>query len=120
MKTKAVLIRLDESTYTSLCQVAKRLGVSRTEVLRVFLNQGLAGYDRRHEEIVSRVSSLEKSISYSTELNAVTAAMVASLHQKRHDDTEKEQIYSNFEQGIALISTGLLTKRQNVSCSGVK
>ena len=95
MNTKAMLIRLDKHTYASLCQVAKCIGVTRTEMLRTFLNQGLAGYDRRHEEVVEHINSSEKSGTHSKELNAVTAKMVASLHQKRRTDTEKS--CANFE-----------------------
>ena len=67
MKTRAVLIRLDEQTHASLSQAAENLGISRAEMLRTFLHQGLAGYDRRHEEVIDRIGSLEKSLTRSTE-----------------------------------------------------
>ncbi|PUE56527.1 hypothetical protein B9Z44_14930 [Limnohabitans curvus] len=118
MKTRAVLIRLDERTHAALSQVAKQLGISRAEMLRTFLNQGLAGYDRRHEEVVDRINSLEKTVFHSNELAEVTAAMVAALDHKR--SVETKVISSNLEQGISLVATGLFAQRQRINCQGVK
>lgn len=120
MKSKAVLIRLDERTHAALSQTAKQLGISRAEMLRIFLNQGLAGYDRRHTEVVDRINSLEKIVSHSTELTEVTAAMVAALDHKRSTNTQTKEIYANLEQGISLVSTGLFAQRQRINCQGVK
>jgi metal-responsive CopG/Arc/MetJ family transcriptional regulator len=120
MKSKAILIRLDDQTYASLNLAAERLGISRTELLRTFLRQGLLGYDRKHEEVMDRMNLLEKSIAQSSELNAVTTAMVAALNHPRYSSSEKEEIHANIKQGISLVSAGLLTQRQAISCTGVK
>ncbi len=120
MKSKAILIRLNEQTYTSLTQIADRLGVSKTEMLRTFLNQGISGYDRKHEEVIDRINLLEKSVANLSETIAVTAAMVAALNQPRYADSEKGQIAVNLQQAISLVSGGLFTQRQGISCTGVK
>ncbi len=120
MKKKSILLRLNESTYAALDQAASNTGISRTEMLRTFLIQGLAGYDRKHEDVIAYFETLERDFSKSYKLLAINTAMVAALEIERKKGSQFNEISANLDEGRTLCESGLLTQRQKFSCEGAK
>lgn len=120
MKNKSVLLRLNDTAYAALNAAAANLGISRAEMLRTFLNQGLAGYDRKHAEVIAQFDMLERNFSKSHKLISINTAMVAALDVKRKESSQVTEMISNLEQGQTLCESGILTQRRNICCEGVK
>ena len=79
MKTKSVLLRLDEADDEALTKEARARKVSKAELLRVFLHEGLAGFDRKHEDLINRVNIIDGRVAHILELAAVGAAMLSAI-----------------------------------------
>lgn len=102
MKTNAILLRLDDEDFKIVSKEAKEAGVSRAELVRTFLHQGLSGYDRKHEDIVQRVKGLEDHVSQVHELVAVVAAQVSALDLPRKSNDRIPEMTDHLKQGFQL------------------
>lgn len=54
MKTNAILLRLDDDDYRTVTKEAAQAHISRAELVRTFLHQGLAGYDPQKKSFRKR------------------------------------------------------------------
>jgi hypothetical protein len=102
MKTNAILLRLDDEDFAIVTKEAKEAHVSRAELVRTFMHQGLAGYDRKHEEFVQRVKVLEENVSHVHELVAAVAAQVSALDLPRKPNDRIPEMTEHLKQGFAL------------------
>lgn len=111
VKSKSVLLRLDEADHEALTKEARARKVSRAELLRVFLHEGLAGFDRKHEDLINRVNVIDGRVAHIHELAAVGAAMLSALDIGRKSDGLVNEMTAHLKQGFE-ISQAVLVGQQ--------
>jgi hypothetical protein len=79
MKTFPVILRLDESDYNALSDEARRKGVSRSALLRTFLQNGLTRYDVKQEELLRRADRIEAALMDVLELSGVASGLLITM-----------------------------------------
>jgi len=109
MKTYPVILRLAESDYVALSEEAKKVGVSRSALLRTFLQNGLTGYDKKHETLLRRADQIEASLMDVLELAGVASALLVTMDVPRLVDNAK--ISSKLADGFRT-SQGVLQGQQ--------
>ncbi|OYU43483.1 MAG: hypothetical protein CFE44_18135 [Burkholderiales bacterium PBB4] len=102
MKTKIFQIRLSEEDDAILAKAAKEARMTKSAMGRNFLHEGLAGYDRKHEDFVQRGKVLEENVSHIHELVAVVAAQVSALDLPRKPNDRIPEMTSHLKQGFEL------------------
>jgi hypothetical protein len=89
MKTFPVILRLDESDYNALSDEARRKGVSRSALLRTFLQNGLTGYDTKHETLLRRADRIEAALMDVLEVAGVASGLLITMDVPKLVDNEK-------------------------------
>jgi hypothetical protein len=102
MKTRIFQIRLSEEEDEALSKAAKAARMTKSAMGRNFLHEGLAGYDRKHEEFVQRVKVLEENVSHVHELVAAVAGQVSALDLPRKPNDRIPEMTEHLKQGFAL------------------
>jgi hypothetical protein len=118
VKTKSVLLRLDEADDEALTKEARARKVSKAELLRVFLHEGLAGFDRKHEDLINRVSSIDGRVSQILELAAVGAAMLSALDLARKPDERVSEMTAHLKQGFEISEAVLVGQQRGLFKKG--
>ena len=114
MKDKHTSLRLNDEDKKELKKAAKAAGVSESALLRTFMHEGLAGYDRRHEDLLQRIKSLEEHFSQVHELTAVVASLVAALDVQRKPDEKALEISDNLKQGFVISKAVLFGQKKGL------
>ncbi len=118
MKTKSVLLRLDEADNDALAKEARIRKVSKAELLRIFLHEGLAGFDRKHEDLINRVSSIDGRVSQVLELAAVGAAMLSALDLPRKPNERVSEMTVHLKQGFEISEAVLVGQQRGLFKKG--
>lgn len=101
MKERAVLVRLDDSDYKALREfVEKNNGMKNAEAMRLFMREGLAGYDRKHEETLRHLAAIEASLAQLIEISAASATLTATLDVPRFPADQLKEITGNLKRGF--------------------
>jgi hypothetical protein len=107
VKTNSVHLRLDDEDFKTLTSEAKRANVSRAELLRIFMEQGLAGYNQHNEEVIQKLKVLEDSVLQVHQLVALGALLVAELDVARKPDARIPEMSAHLKHGAPMVE-GLL------------
>ena len=89
MKTFPGILRLDESDYNALSDEARRKGVSRSALLRTFLQNGLTRCDVKHEELLRLADRLEATLMDVLELSGVASGLLIKMDVPKFDENVK-------------------------------
>ena len=103
MKTNAILLRLDDDDYRTVSKEAAQAHISRAELVRTFLHQGLAGYDPQKEELSQKMKHLKKAVSDVQELVALVTTLVLALDVPRKPNERILEMSANFKQGASMV-----------------
>lgn len=114
MKTNAILLRLDEADYQTVSREAAQAHISRAELVRTFLHQGIAGYDQQKEELSQKIKQLEKSVSEVQELVALVATLVLALDVPRKPDERIPEMSVHLKQGSSMVEGVLEGQRRGL------
>jgi hypothetical protein len=118
VKNRSVLLRLDEADDEALKKESRIRNISKAELLRIFMHEGLAGYDRKHEDVIGRLGSIEGRVSQVLELAAVGAAMLSALDVKRTPDDQVKQMTGHLKQGFEISEAVLLGQQRGLFKKG--
>lgn len=127
MAWKIFTVRLDEDIHKEVAEAAAKFEISSSAMARIFIRDGLAQFDRKHEALLKRtllleekVDSLRKSVDQSNMLTSMSVAAVSFLDVGRIDgktesgqDRVKANIQSSTKMGSVikeLSEHGLLNK----------
>lgn len=99
MFDKTIKIRLSSEDIEDIGKAAKQAGVSPTAITRIYIREGLARFDRKHQELLENqvdlmrlVESLRHDLEESLKLGAMNYAALAMLKGNRHDgETRADQ-----------------------------
>ncbi len=114
MKTNAILLRLDDDDYRTVSKEAAQAHISRAELVRTFLHQGLAGYDPQKEELSQKMKHLEKAVSDVQELVALVAALVAALDIPRKQNDRILEMSADLKQAGSMVEGVLEGQRRGL------
>lgn len=114
MKTKIFQIRISEQEDDELSDAAKLAKVSKSALGRTFLHEGLAGYDRKHEDFVQRVKNLEETSLRVQELVALVAALVAALDIPRKQNDRILELSADLKQAGSMVEGVLEGQRRGL------
>jgi predicted transcriptional regulator len=76
MKDSTVMVRVDSETDEQLIMMAKRMGISKSAVVRIFINDGLSKFDRRYEAFIERLDHVAEIANKTHEIAAAALAAV--------------------------------------------
>ena len=120
MLNKNFQIRLGEDEIAEIEKRAKNSGLTSSALARLFIRDGLAQFDRKHEALLDRLEALQKTVDASNLLAAMSVAAVSFLDIGRIDGkTEsgqarvKAHIQASIKMGCVIkkmSDEGLLTK----------
>jgi hypothetical protein len=114
MKTNSVQLRLDDTDFKTLTDEAKKAKISRAELLRVFLHEGLSGYNRQQEEVIRNIRALEEAVLHVNELVALVVTMVAALDVNRITGERHAEMPKHINQGVDLQQAILEAQKKGV------
>jgi hypothetical protein len=100
-------LRLDDEDFKTLTAEAKRAKISRAELLRTFMDQGLAGYNQHNEEVIQKLKVLEESVFQVHQVAALGAILVAALDIGRKPDQRIPEMSAHLKHGATMVE-GLL------------
>lgn len=89
MKEKVIRTRVDLDTNEQLEALAKRLDVSISAAIRMFIRDGLAQYDRRHDMLAGQLEQMAKSVERAHVMAAAALAatvLPAETGRRLHGD----------------------------------
>jgi len=114
MKTFPVILRLDESDYNALSDEARRKGVSRSALLRTFLQNGLTGYDTKHETLLRRADRIEAALMDVLELSGVASALLikSDVPQLVGNEKLRSKLIDGFESSQVVLRSQQALKKQ--------
>jgi len=118
VKIKTVIMRLDEADEEALTKEARARNVSKSELLRVFLHEGLAGFDRKHEDLISRVNTIDGRVAHILELAAVGAAMLSVMDVGRKSDERVSEMTEHLKQGFEISQAVLVGQQRGLFKKG--
>lgn len=85
MLNKNFQIRLGEDEIAEIEKQAKSSGLTSSALARLFIRDGLARIDRKHEALLHRLETLQKTVDESSLLAAMSVAAVSFLDIGRID-----------------------------------
>jgi Ribbon-helix-helix protein, copG family len=118
VKNKSVLLRLDEADDDALTKEARARKVSKAELLRVFLHEGLAGFDHKHEDLINRVNTIDGRVAHILELAAVGAAMLSAMDVGRKADGRVSEMTEHLKQGFEISQAVLVGQQRGLFKKG--
>ena len=78
-------IRVSDEDLADLDNAAEEQGITRTTLVRNYLREGLAHFDRKHAQLIEQVQTLQLQVEAVNTLSAATLAAVALLETQRFD-----------------------------------
>jgi len=102
MKRKAVLVRLSEDRYEELTSMARAKGTKRATLLHTFMDEGMAGYDRKQESMLEQMRQITEQVEMCRRMTASVIGALALLDVKRHGPSEIQEIRKNLDESFGL------------------
>lgn len=102
MKTKTVIVRLTEAEYSVLADAAKASKSNMAALLRAYMHEGLAGFDRKHEVLLDEVGAIRNEVEMARNLAASAVGALALLNVPRHDAAAIQDIKKNLNESFGL------------------
>ena len=78
-------IRVSDDDLAELDHAAQEQGITRTTLIRNFLQEGLSNFDRKHTQLMELVQALQLQLETANALSAATLGAVALLETQRFD-----------------------------------
>lgn len=101
MKTEIVRLRVSSEELEDIDKAAKRDGVSRSAMLRIFIHEGLSSYDVKHQQLLGYVEKIYNNVVRTLETAQLTALLAAS-----GKDLDFEQRHERINTALELLESG--------------
>lgn len=102
MKTKPVMVRLSEAEFNELNRVAALKRSNKSEILRTFMHEGLAGFDRKHEALLNEIQAMREAVEVTRSLTASAVGALALMNVERHNAAAIQDIKKNLDESFGL------------------
>lgn len=102
MKTRSIQVRLTSAEYEVLSATATAQKVSMAGLLRAYMHEGLAGFDRKHEQLLDEVRALRDGLEVTRNLAASGVGALALLNVQRHNAAAIQDIRKNLDESFGL------------------
>lgn len=112
VKTKSIQVRLTSAEYDVLASKAAAQKTTMAALLRAYMHEGLAGFDRKHEVLLDEVRAVRSEIEMARNLAASAVGALALLNVQRHDAAAIQDIKKNLNEsfGLAVAADQLLSQ----------
>lgn len=111
VKSKSIQVRVTSAEYDVLATKAAAQKTTMAALLRTYMHEGLAGFDRKHEVLLDEVRALRDGLEVTRNLTASAVGALALLNVQRHDAAAIQDITKNFNEsfGLAVAADQLLS-----------
>lgn len=102
LKTKSIQVRLTSPEYDVLANKAAAQKTTMAALLRAYMHEGLAGFDRKHEVLLDEVGAIRNEVEMARNLAASAVGALALLNVPRHDAAAIQDIKKNLNESFGL------------------
>ena len=102
MSQESVHFRIDRDEYDHLKEEARKRKMSPTALARLFLRDGLGGFDRKHDALLDRIEMLQ-SLLIKGNILAASALASSALPVGSSDqlpESAKEQVRNHIKESV--------------------
>ncbi|MCX4151007.1 MULTISPECIES: hypothetical protein [Paraburkholderia] len=95
-------VRLDPETEEQIVELAKRMKIPVSSVIRIFISDGLSKFDRRYESFIERLDRIEKVMHMTHTMAAagVAAVLLPDGVGHRLSSSAAEQFRSRVDSSV--------------------
>lgn len=92
MSLKPLTVRCSDEELERFDEIKKRTNLTGSELGRLFIQQGLSGLDKNHEELVTRLMRLEDLIKSNIAISSACLAAAAMLVDRGEGSAEEAKV----------------------------
>jgi hypothetical protein len=102
VKDRSIQVRLTSIEYEILASKAATQKTTMASLLRAYMHEGLAGFDRKHEVVLDELRSTRNALELTRKLSASAIGALALLDVPRHNATAIQDIKKNLDESFGL------------------
>ena len=102
VKDRSIQVRLTSIEYEILASKAAAHKTTMASLLRTYMHEGLAGFDRKHEVVLDELRSTRNALELTRKLSASAIGALALLDVPRHNATAIQDIKKNLDESFGL------------------